>query len=1071
MAGRVFPWPALALLLALVAPRAAGAVDILRLKPQTDGTVPLSLFADQTYQWTENGEDVYVLGGSIWIEQDHTQVSAPRAVVWIDARALKKREPARVVIYAAQHEKNKVRVKTRGQPEQEAEAVVLEFSTASLARLRGWVNEQSMANTGLYARARAARGLPLVATGSATVGDSPVQPAIALQPDPLAPSTPGAGTSPPPVAGTTVLPVPLVETRTLLLSPRTNRPFTVTPVETGKKNEKASIVTGGVKLEAKFTTGALQSISMEADRIVIWKKDADATKDVDQMSSPEGSQGDNGAEVFLEGNVVIRFANRGDVGAGGGLTQARTVRADRVYYDIDKHKAIATNADVEYLKQGYVNTGHLTSPEILQLSSTEFSAFDAVLSASRLPSDPGFSVRMDRVQVYQEPESLKRTIFGTPFRKRDSGEQVESKPEIMEAEDLTTELLGQPIWYWPFWKADINDPFGPFKGVTFRQDRQFGFQTYANWDMLKLIGLTPLKNERWDLLTDYMTRRGPALGTNYTRIDDKLFGMDAPFQTLIKGYMVNDAGTDILGGTRENEYSPTHLRGRFLFRHLQEYEDFSLQAQVAYLTDHNFLEQYYKFEFDSGANQETFIWGKYQRGNAAATLLVESPLARTWVNETYWLPRVDGYLLGQSLFDRFTYHTWGNAAFAQLQTWTPPIVNYPPPVQFPQAYYVPPPEKGVSTGRFDWMQELSMPFDLGPAKVVPYGVLDLAYYTQNNFGEGQSRLYGGGGIRASMPLSKLYRDVESELFNLNGLYHKNLFSLNYYVAGSTAAWVNMPQLDRLNDDSTQQAWQDIIPWEPTFPQLLPGGKGYALAFGSYERFNPRMYAIRRLVDSKPDTLDDIQELQLDWRQRFQTKRGYPGLEHTVDWLTVDLSASVFPVANRDNYGSLFGFLEGHMIWNVGDRNGLFANAWVDPFKFGTRYWEIGTFFYRDDRTSIALAYKHVDPLQSRLFSASLTYVFGPKYAVTAITAYDFGYKASLTNSLYVTRVGTDMAISAGFTYNSLINNAGLTLNVVPNLIASQSSPVPYRYGGGSAGGSNPGDQNGGLGGRGGGSDR
>ena len=409
-------------------------------------------------------------------------------------QALRKHAPARVAIYARSTTGRSPRSR-RGQAEQDADAVVLEFTTSSLARLRGWVNEQSMANTGLYTRARAARGVPPVAAaGTAAVGDAEAQAGCRTSARSPSPSTRGPRS--PGSSGTTVLPVPLVETRTLLLSPRTNRPFTQTPVDMAKKGERPWVITGWRQLEAKFTTGTLQSISMEADRIVIWKKDSDATDSVKEMSSPEGSKGDNGAEVFLEGNVVVRFANRGDVGTGGGLSQARTVRADRVYYDIDKHKAIATNADVEYTKQGYVNTGHLTAPEILQLSSTEFTAFDAVLSASRLPSDPGLAVRMSHVDVYQQPEELERTIFGTPFRKRESGEQVETKPEIFEAEDLTTELLGQPIWYWPFWKADINDPFGPFKGITFRQDRQFGFQTYANWDMLKLIGLTPLKNER-----------------------------------------------------------------------------------------------------------------------------------------------------------------------------------------------------------------------------------------------------------------------------------------------------------------------------------------------------------------------------------------------------------------------------------------------------------------------------------------------------------------------------------------------------------------------------------------------
>jgi len=50
--------------------------------------------------------------------------------------------------------------------------------------------------------------------------------------------------------------------------------------------------------------------------------------------------------------------------------------------------------------------------------------------------------------------------------------------------------------------------------------------------------------------------------------------------------------------------------GRFLFRHQQDFGALTVQAQAAYLSDHNFLEQYYKFEQDSGPNQETFLWLK-----------------------------------------------------------------------------------------------------------------------------------------------------------------------------------------------------------------------------------------------------------------------------------------------------------------------------------------------------------------------------------------------------------------------------------------------------------------------------
>ncbi len=462
----------------------------------------------------------------------------------------------------------------------------------------------------------------------------------------------------------------------------------------------------------------------------------------------------------------------------------------------------------------------------------------------------------------------------------------------------------------------------------------------------------------------------------------------------------------------------------------------TVQAQFALLSDRNFLEQFYDTEYHYGPNQETFAWVKYQTGNAAVTFLAEPDVGRSWVSETHWLPKVDGYLIGQSLFDRLTYHSWGSVAYAQMDTFRNPPDEFP--LKFDNG--LPPPEHGVNTGRIDWMQKLSAPFDLGPARVVPYGVTDLAYFTQDNSYSTAGRVYGGAGVRASVPFSRLYSDVESEMFNVKGLYHKNVFSVNYYAAATNLSWADLPQLDRLNDDATESSWRDITPWQPAY-SFLNATNGLVLGTGSYNIYNPRQYAVRRLVDFNPETLGNIQEVQLDWRQRWQTKRGYPGLEHTVDWFTLDLSGSIFPVPNRDNFGNSVGFLEYAAQWNVGDRTALYSNAWVDPWNFGARYWDVGASFSRDDRTSFAITYKNTDPVQSRLVAASATYVFSQKYAMTALTAYDFGYSSSLTNSLFFTRVGTDLMITVGFTYNNIIKNFGMTLNIVPNLLGSQASPV------------------------------
>src|SRR5205085_3740780 len=169
----------------------------------------------------------------------------------------------------------------------------------------------------------------------------------------------------------------------------------------------------------------------------------------------------------------------------------------------------------------------------------------------------------------------------------------------------------------------------------------------------------------------------------------------------------------------------------------------------------------------------------------------------------------------------------------------------------------------TETGRFDVYQELSLPFDLGPVKLAPYGVLDLTQYTEDLTGNPRGRAYGGGGIRGTIPFSRLYPDVSSELFNVRGLYHKATLGANWYAAQSDTPYTRLPLVDRLNDDAVDQAYRNMRPMQPSY---VPGPAGLALA--SSPIFDPQQYAIRRLLNNRVDTLDSINVVQLDLFQRL-----------------------------------------------------------------------------------------------------------------------------------------------------------------------------------------------------------
>src|SRR5205807_1672309 len=119
-------------------------------------------------------------------------------------------------------------------------------------------------------------------------------------------------------------------------------------------------------------------------------------------------------------------------------------------------------------------------------------------------------------------------------------------------------------------------------------------------------------------------------------------------QGFVRLYGISDSGVDELGGFRGvgQPPPPPTLRGRAEWRHQQEIlEGMYFQGQVAALSDKNFLEQYYKQEWDFGPNQETFAYLTWQRQNLWTSGLVMPKFSRPWIAQTEWLPRLDGSLV------------------------------------------------------------------------------------------------------------------------------------------------------------------------------------------------------------------------------------------------------------------------------------------------------------------------------------------------------------------------------------------------------------------------------------------
>ncbi len=996
----------------------------------SDPTRPIMLGGSESVVWTEGNYQVILLRGPVTVKQGLLRWSMDRAAAWVELGEASREKPVRVMLYG----ENVVQTDDLGRRRRE-DRTFLELLTAEEVRLKdrrritapaaddplylAAVRErQSLLRQRMEAASTVSENVALPAPGKMRVVE--VIPTQLERPEPVPDSE-----LPGPTPFSTDRP------RRILITPRFSTGYRTEFRQID--GEQAAIVTGGVTITIEDILG-IGLVDISTDRAVIWTRGLDGQRLLQGIDRGEPTR--EQVEIYLEGHVEIRQATL--KGPDAGIT--RMLKADEVFYDVQRNVALLVNAEIAVRVPKLPETIHVRAKEIRQMAEGRFEADHALLYASRLPSDPDLTVKAERATV-EERKVPARGWFGRPLVDPITGQPAMLTQLWATADDVTLRAFDVPFFYVPHLEGDLRDPLGPLEQVRFRTDRVFGVGLMLDWDIFQLVGASAPPNTKWTLETDYFSRRGPALGSQFLTKGVGLFGIPGAYSTEIRGYgLYDNAETDILGGPRTFDILDP-WRGRFLARHRQELgEDFTVLAQVSYLSDRNFLEQYYKREFDNDPNQETYLWVQQQVDDWAWTINVQ-PHIRPWVTETAWLPRLNGYLIGHSFFDRLTYFVHASAGWANFHPTSdinPIFFNQPVPDEFARFRLLPPStdyplNPRIDLARLDLWQELDLPLQLGPFSVVPYGVFDVSYWSETLAEDnGTARLYGGGGVRAGIPFTAVYPDIASALFNVNGIAHKILFHADYGYFVSDVAFRELVPLDRLDDDATDQARRDLRAL-----RLLtaPDGSPQRL-LASSPIFDPQLYALRRGLIWNVENLDDLHSLRFGVQQRWQTKRGFPGREHILDWMTLNVEATWFPEADRDNFGHPFAFLRYDYVWNIGDRTAITSTGWVDPFEDGARYFNLGVFLDRPERVQFYFGFVGIEPVGTAAVVLSSRYAFNDKWFGAFTTTYDFGDNQNLGNALVLTRVGSDIQVSFGFTYQPLQKNFGVIFEIIPSLAGS-----------------------------------
>ena len=738
------------------------------------------------------------------------------------------------------------------------------------------------------------------------------------------------------------------------------------------------------------STMDLGTISLSADRVVGWLPEMESL--FNRSTDREESDG----EIYLEGDIVFRQGER-------------IIYANSMFYNITTQQGMVLDSEVITTIPDYMGVVRLKADVLQQVAKGNFIAFDAAVTSSRM-GVPRYWLQSERLQLTDRQRLMPDPITGLPINRSEA---------FVNSRDNFVYFSGVPILYWPTFSTSLERPGYYLSGVKLRNDQIFGTQVLLDFDLFQLFGIENAPpGADWELSLDYLSARGPAIGTKLDYSLPSLFGFNGPVDGYFDTWLIHDDGLDDLGVGRRDLPPETTFRGRSLLRH-RHYLNSNLEliAELGWISDRNFLDQYFEGEWDRDVNESTALrLRKYH--NSHLFDLTSQVRINDFFTTTEQLPMLEHYMIGGAILgDRFTWSAHNKVGYSRLQ-----VGDLPQNPSEAATYSAVPGEtnaSGIVTGT---RQKLALPVQVGPVRFVPSVLGDASYYGEATDGEPLTRLFGQAGVIATLPASRVDPTIQSSLLNIRGLAHKAEWQAEYFYADSNSSLDALPLYNPL-DDHAQQQYRSRF--SPSAPATLDA------------RYDPMNYAFRQgiqsLVASPSDVIAaDLQQFRLGLHQRLQTKRGLPGLERIVDLFQLDLDLLVFPDADRDNFGETLGPAIYDMRYHIGDRVTLLSDGYFDFFAGGLRSISGGI---RSTRPGVGEVYLGVlsieGPISSTVFRSNLDYRLNEKWVVSSGTSYDFSSTGNVSQSFGLIRIGESLLVRMGMTYDKGRDNVGIGFTLEP----------------------------------------
>jgi len=702
--------------------------------------------------------------------------------------------------------------------------------------------------------------------------------------------------------------------------------------------------------------------------------------------------------IYLSGNVVMTEGQR-------------TIRADEVYYDFEGKKAIAVNAVMRNFDVSRGIPIYVRAEKLRQVAENKFAAENITLTSSEFYL-PQISLNASEV-----------IITDTTSIEEQEG-KVSDRCYDAQMRDVRLKMYDRTIFYWPFVRSNLQRPDVPFKSVHASYDNTWGASLETRWYLARLLGLREPQGTESTLALDYYGNRGVGGGIEIEYERENYFGS-------LVGYVINDSGEDRLGrdSSRKHLEPPQELRSRFRFqhRHFLPY-NWQLTTELSYASDENFIEEYYRGEFNAGKEQETLVHLKRIEDNWGLSFLGKARI-NNFADELEELPSAEFHWTGQSLFgDRFTLYS--DTQVSQLRQ------------RIGNEHSI-----MIDEGMFAFAShrtELDMPVRMNSFKVVPFlagtfGYDDRSGFSRSlvdgtstgQFGEDNAWI-GEAGVRVSpQPSWKVYPDVKSRLWDLNQLRHivsPYLTAVGYIESDSV-----VEQRDTLNVGISQRLQTKrgtgdkarTVDWMRLDTAFTWVGDSESAGTTGADRFiwNKPMVPLRVL--SAPAIFNGDLMAPLQRFEMFGPRRNYFSTDY---------------------------------IWRMSDTTAVLSDMYFDVQSGVVQQFNIGFSHLRWPNLSYYIGSRYLRRVQilgeegSNAFTFAATYMLDPRYTIVFSQQYDFDYGANILSDISLIRRYHRMYWALTYSADESLDNHAIVFSIWPEGVPEMAIG-PRRYMGlaGSAG--------------------